>query len=91
MKIDTNQVLQFLHQKPEENNPNSPVLFLFHGYGSNEEDLFSFARYLPKEYHIIALRAPIFLEQEGYAWYTITFDEDMKKCTNDEEGIQSRN
>lgn len=90
MNIDTNQVLEFLHQKPEQNNPNSPVLFLLHGYGSNEEDLFSFARYLPKEYHIIALRAPIVLGHGGYAWYTITFDEDMNKWSNDEEGIQSR-
>jgi phospholipase/carboxylesterase len=90
MNIDTNQVLEFLHQKPEKNIPNSPVLFLFHGYGSNEEDLFSFARYLPKDYHIIALRAPIILAEGGYAWYTITFDDDMNKWSNDEEGIQSR-
>ena len=34
-----------------------PVLFMFHGYGSNEEDLFSFASELPEELCIIAARA----------------------------------
>ena len=90
MNIDSNQVLEYLHQVPSEESSNPPVLFLIHGYGSHEGDLFSFARYLPKTYHIIALRAPIVLSEGSYAWYTITFDEDMNKWSNDEEGIQSR-
>jgi phospholipase/carboxylesterase len=90
MNIDSNQVLEYLHQVPTEESSNPPVLFLIHGYGSHEGDLFSFARYLPKTYHIIALRAPIVLNEGSYAWYTITFDEDMNKWSNDEEGIQSR-
>ena len=61
MHIDSNQVLEYLHQVPSEESSNPPVLFLIHGYGSHEGDLFSFARYLPKTYHIIALRAPIVL------------------------------
>jgi len=32
-----------------------PVIFMIHGYGSNEEDLFSFANALPPEYMIISL------------------------------------
>ena len=32
-----------------------PVLFMLHGYGSDEEDLFSFAPELPEELCIIAL------------------------------------
>lgn len=90
MNIDSNQVLEYLHQVPSAESSNPPVLFLIHGYGSHEGDLFSFARYLPKTYHIIALRAPIVLSEGSYAWYTITFDEDMNKWSNDEEGIQSR-
>ena len=91
MNIDSNQILEYLHQAPFETRENSPILFLIHGYGSYEGDLFSFAQYLPKNYHIIALRAPIVLAEGSYAWYTITFDEDMNKWSNDEEGIQSRN
>ena len=90
MNIDSNQILEYLHQAPIETSENSPILFLIHGYGSYEGDLFSFAQYLPKNYHIIALRAPIVLAEGSYAWYTITFDEDMNKWSNDEEGIQSR-
>ena len=89
MNIDSNQILEYLHQAPIETSENSPILFLIHGYGSYEGDLFSFAQYLPKNYHIIALRAPIVLAEGSYAWYTITFDEDMNKRSNDEEGIQS--
>ena len=91
MNIDSNQILEYLHQAPIKTSENSPILFLIHGYGSYEGDLFSFAQYLPKNYHIIALRAPIVLAEGSYAWYTITFDEDMNKWSNDEEGIQSRN
>ena len=91
MNIDSNQILEYLHQAPIETSENSPILFLIHGYGSYEGDLFSFAQYLPKNYHIIALRAPIVLAEGSYAWYTITFDKDMNKWSNDEEGIQSRN
>jgi len=90
MNIDSNQILEYLHQAPIETSENSPILFLIHGYGSYEGDLFSFAQYLPKNYHIIALRGPIVLAEGSYAWYTITFDEDMNKWSNDEEGIQSR-
>ena len=90
MNIDSKQILEYLHQAPTEESENPPVIFLIHGYGSYEGDLFSFARYLPKHYHIIALRAPIVLSEGSYAWYTITFDEDMNKWSNDEEGIQSR-
>ena len=36
----------------------NPLLLLLHGYGSNEEDLFSFASELPEEYYVISARAP---------------------------------
>ena len=43
----------------------APVLFMLHGYGSNEDDLFSFAQELPKELCIISVRAPYTLEPFG--------------------------
>ena len=51
-----------------------PVMFLLHGYGSNEEDLFSFAPELPEELCIISVRAPYPMEPYGNAWYAINFD-----------------
>ena len=57
----------------------APLLILLHGYGSNENDLFSFAADLPEELCIIALRAPYPLHQHGHAWYAINFDADQKE------------
>ncbi|MCG2461408.1 alpha/beta fold hydrolase [Flavobacteriaceae bacterium F89] len=67
-----------------------PVLFMFHGYGSNEEDLFSFAPELPGELFIISVRAPYGMQGLGYAWYSINFDAEYGKWSNDEQAIESR-
>ncbi|MEH6512792.1 alpha/beta hydrolase [Maribacter arcticus] len=67
-----------------------PVLFMLHGYGSNEEDLFSFAPELPEELCIIAMRAPHILQPYGYAWYAINFDAEKGKWSDDDQAIESR-
>ena len=72
----------------EEGKP--PVLFMFHGYGSNEEDLFSFAPELPKTLCVISVRAPYPLEPFGYAWYAINFDAEQGKWSDDEQAKVSR-
>lgn len=63
---------------------------MLHGYGSNEEDLFSFAEELPSEYCIISVRAPYTLQPFGYAWYAIHFDNVQGKWSDDEQAIESR-
>ncbi len=68
----------------------APVIFMLHGYGSNEEDLFSFAPELPGQYAIISIRAPFSLEPFGYAWYAINFDADQGKWSDDHQAIASR-
>lgn len=67
-----------------------PVLFMLHGYGSNEDDLFSFAAELPKEFCIISIRAPYLLQPMGYAWYAINFDAEKGKWSDDEQAATSR-
>ena len=67
-----------------------PVLFMLHGYGSNEEDLFSFASELPEELCIIAVRAPYILQPYGYAWYAINFDAEKGKWSDDDQAKESR-
>ncbi len=69
---------------------NPPALFLFHGYGSNEEDLFSFAPDLPEQLFIISARAPFPLDPFGYAWYDINFDANYGKWSNVEQAVVSR-
>ena len=68
----------------------APVLFMLHGYGSNEEDLFSFAQELPDELFIISIRAPYPLEPFGHAWYAINFDAEYGKWSDDNQAIVSR-
>ena len=67
-----------------------PLLLLLHGYGSNEEDLFSFAPELPGEYYIISARAPMPMAPSGNAWYTIYWDAPNGKWSDDKEAIEAR-
>ncbi|APY00014.1 phospholipase/carboxylesterase [Lacinutrix venerupis] len=69
---------------------NAPLLILFHGYGSDENDLFSFASELPEELFIISARAPYPMQPYGNAWYAINFDADKGKWSDNEQAIQSR-
>lgn len=71
-------------------NKKTPVLFMLHGYGSNEEDLFSFAPELPEELCIISIRAPYPMQPYGNAWYAINFDAEQGKWNNEEEAAMSR-
>ena len=69
---------------------NAPLLILFHGYGSDENDLFSFASELPEELFIVSARAPYAMQPYGNAWYAINFDADKGKWSDNEQAIQSR-
>ena len=69
---------------------NAPLLIMLHGYGSDENDLFSFASELPEELFIISVRAPFALQPYGNAWYAINFDAEMNKWSDNEQAIQSR-
>ena len=70
MNIPSTTRLDYRVRQPLKPTANPQVLFLLHGYGSHEEDLFSFANYLPEDYLIISLRAPLSLSFGGYAWYS---------------------
>ena len=69
---------------------NAPVIFMLHGYGSDENDLFSFAGELPDKYTVISAKAPYALPGMGNAWYSIDFEAPQGKFSNTEEGIRSR-
>ena len=49
----------------------TPLLVLLHGYGSNEQDLFSFVPTLPEDWLIVSFRAPLSTAYEGFSWYDI--------------------
>lgn len=85
-----NLSLNYLIREPKIKKEKNPLLLLLHGYGSNEEDLFSFAQELPDDYYVISAQAPYSLQPYGYAWYAINFDADMNKFSDNEQAIQSR-
>ncbi|MFQ3174889.1 MAG: phospholipase/carboxylesterase [Flavobacterium sp.] len=82
--------LEYLIREPKIKSDKNPLILLLHGYGSNEEDLFSFATELPDEYYIISARAPYDLQYGSYAWYAINFDADENKFSDNEQARSSR-
>lgn len=82
--------LHHLVREPKIKLDKNPLLLLLHGYGSNEEDLFSFATELPEEYYVISARAPYDMTYGSYAWYAINFDADENKFSNIGQAQQSR-
>lgn len=85
-----NLSLHHLVREPKLKLEKNPLLLLLHGYGSNEEDLFSFASELPDEYYVISARAPYDMQYGSYAWYAINFDEDENKFSDIEQAKKSR-
>jgi phospholipase/carboxylesterase len=83
-------ILHHLVREPKIKLDQNPLLLLLHGYGSNEEDLFSFASELPDEYYVISARAPYDLMYGSYAWYAINFDADENKFSDVEQARSSR-
>lgn len=82
--------LHYLIREPKIILDKNPLLLLLHGYGSNEEDLFSFASELPEEYFIVSAQAPYPLMYGSYAWYAINFDADENKFSDINQAKQSR-
>lgn len=50
-----------------------PLLLLLHGYGANEDDLFSLAPYLDERFMVVSARAPVTLGMMGHAWFNLGF------------------
>jgi phospholipase/carboxylesterase len=82
--------LHYLIREPKIKLDKNPLLLLLHGYGSNEEDLFSFASELPEEYFVVSAQAPYPLMFGSYAWYAINFDADENKFSDINQAKQSR-
>ena len=83
-------LLQYLVREPKISSEKPPVIFLLHGIGSNEEDLFSFAEILPDKFLVVSLRAPFPYGPDQYAWYQMDFA-DEKPIINKKQASKSRN
>ncbi|MEC7173027.1 MAG: phospholipase, partial [Bacteroidota bacterium] len=63
-------MLSYKIRRASEGDAPHPCIILLHGYGSNANDLFSFADYLPNHLTIISLEAPLDTPFGGKAWYS---------------------
>lgn len=63
--------LHYLVREPQTITSKTPLLILLHGYGSNEQDLFSFVPTLPEDWLVVSFRAPFSTNYGGYSWFDI--------------------
>src|SRR5690625_3572122 len=85
-----NLCLQHVLRASSLTDKKAPTIIMLHGYGSDENDLFSFSAALDPKYLIVSARAPIPMQPYGNAWYAITYEPGNKKFTNDEQAVSSR-
>ena len=52
------------------------VIIMFHGYGSNKDDLFSFAKFMNPNFLIISVQAPIQMDYNSNCWWSLSFNND---------------
>lgn len=83
--------LQFVVRKPKTVSVNPPMLLMLHGYGSNEQDLFSFANELQESILVVSARAPFEMGMNSYAWYAIHWDANDGKFSDIEQAMESIN
>lgn len=76
--------------RPSSLQENAPLLIMLHGYGSDENDLFSFASELPSALFIISVKAPYTMQPFGNAWYTINFEAEKGKWNDNVQAATSR-
>ena len=70
---------------------NGKVIIMFHGYGSNKDDLFSFAKFMNPNFLIISVQAPIKMDYNSYCWWSLNYDNDMQLQMDVKEAENSLN
>ena len=73
-----NFLFEYSVKEPSSFDQNSKVILMFHGYGSNKEDLFTFSDYMNPELLIISIQAPLKLDYNSYCWWPLQYDERMR-------------
>ena len=70
---------------------NDKVIIMFHGYGSNKDDLFSFAKFMNPNFLIISVQAPIQMDYNSYCWWSLNLNNAMQLQMDDKEAKNSLN
>lgn len=82
-------MFKYIIKHPQIQTNKAKALLMFHGFGSNEADLFSFADQLPDNLLIISARAPFSLAYGGFAWYNIFIDAQNRKISDNQQAMES--
>ena len=82
---------EYISRTPSLVKENSKVIIMFHGYGSNKEDLFSFSDYLDPSYLVISVQAPYKMDYNSYCWWSLDFDTNMSLKMDIKQAINSLN
>lgn len=82
--------LSFLHRPADAANAAPWLLVLMHGVGSDEEDLFGLAPYVPPQFHVISLRAPYVMGPGAYAWFEFSINRVGDRIINEPQEAASR-
>lgn len=61
--------------EPQIESTRPAIVFLLHGYGSNEKDLLTVGRALSNKAIVVSLRAPHRMGPERHRWYELSFTE----------------
>lgn len=61
-----------------------------HGVGSNEQDLFGLAAYIPARFHALSLRAPYRMGPNANAWFDFSVNADGSRTINAAQEAASR-
>ena len=67
------------------------VIIMFHGYGSNKDDLYSFAKFMNPNFLIISIQGPIQMGYNSYCWWSLNYDNDMQLQMDVKEAENSLN
>lgn len=77
--------LHYLIREPKDTLNQAPVLLLFHGYGSNENNLFALASQIPDNWLVVSVRAPFTIASNQFKWYDVELiDKKITANLNDE-------
>jgi phospholipase/carboxylesterase len=83
--LEDGLALKFLIHPPKIKTSKQKAIVLLHGVGSNEEDLFSLAEYLPVDFWIISPRGYYTLGAGRYAWYEVDFSSGTPEINSTQE------
>ncbi|MEG2048151.1 MAG: alpha/beta fold hydrolase [Comamonas sp.] len=66
------------------------LLVLMHGVGSNAQDLFSLAPYVPPQFHVLSLQAPYAMGPDAFAWFQFSVNADGSRTIAADQEAHSR-